>query len=93
MKPSLTKLRVTKIVGNEVVFNNGKVYEPIPNFYDLRNFKLTRKEFVICFKARILLLRFNKKRAYYKKYGTNQYEAAKHLATELQMFLMERGEI
>lgn len=93
MKPSSEKLKVIKIVGDEIVFNNGKVYEPIPNFYDLRNIKLTKKEFVVCYRTQLLLASINKNKNYFKKYDMHQYEAAKHLSAELQMFLMERGEI
>jgi len=93
MKPSSKKLKVIKIVGDEVVFNNGKVYEPIPNFYDLRNFKLTKKEFVVCYKTQLILASIYKRKNYYKEYDMHQFEATKHLSAELQMFLMERGDI
>lgn len=65
----------------------------IPNFYDLRNFKLTKKEFVVCYKTQLILASIYKRKNYYKEYDMHQFEATKHLSAELQMFLMERGDI
>lgn len=65
-------------------------YEPIPNFYDLREFRLTKKEFASCYRIQRFLATVERKKEYYEKYCKRDWETAKHIAVELQQFLLER---
>lgn len=67
-----------------------ETYKPIPNFYDLREFRLTKKEFASCYRIQQFLSLVERKKEYYKQYHPHQWEAAKHIAVELQQFLLER---
>ena len=65
-------------------------YQPIPGFFDLRNFKLSKREFIFAWDIQLFLRSYEDQREYHKKHNARQWEDAKHVSAELQMFLFSR---
>ena len=63
-------------------------YEPVNGFVDLRNFKLTKREFKKIWDVQLFLRRMQDKREYYKKHLPFQWQKALMISAELQMFLL-----
>ena len=69
---------------------NIKDYTPIDGFVDLRNFKLSAREFKQIWRIQQFFRRMQNSREYHKKYNLRQWQEVIVCSAEVQMFLMER---
>jgi len=65
-------------------------YQPIPGFFDLRNFTLSKRDFISAWELQLFLRRYEDQKAYHKVHNARQWEEAKVVAAKLQMFLLPR---
>ena len=65
-------------------------YQPVPGFFELRNFKLSKREFMSAWRIQLFLKRYEDSKAYQKQFNSRQWEEAKVVSAELQMFLFLR---
>lgn len=65
-------------------------YSPINGFYDLRNFSLSAREFASCWRIQRFLKHYADTADYQRKHNRTQWEEAKHISADLQMFLLPR---
>ena len=65
-------------------------YIPVDGFVDLRNFKLTKREFKQIWGIQLFFRRMQDSREYYKKQLPFQWQKALEMSAELQMFLLRR---
>jgi hypothetical protein len=63
-------------------------YVPVDGFVDLRNFKLTKREFNVIWDAQLLFRLMQDKREYYKRH--HPWQKALEKSAEIQMFLLRR---
>ena len=64
-------------------------YKPYEGFYDLREFKLSKRLFRRLWKIQETLYEMTKKQAYYKRWHPSQWEKAKELSAHYQSLLFE----
>ena len=65
-------------------------YAPVESFVDLRNFNLSKREFAQIWRIQLFFRRIQDNREYYKKHLPAQWQKAKMMSADLQMFLLER---
>lgn len=68
-------------------------YTPYPGFVDLRNYKLSQKTFLKCKIIQETLFEMNSNAEYYKKYHPSQWQDAKEISAELQLFLSDKEQL
>lgn len=64
-------------------------YVPFKGFYDLRCYNMPKKVFKKLWRIQRFLFNMTQKKAYYKKWHPNQWEAAKELSANYQQILFQ----
>jgi len=65
-------------------------YKPYQGFYDLREFKLPKKTFVLLWKFQDILSEMSEKHEYYQRWHPFQWEAAQELSAKYQSILFAK---
>ena len=69
--------------------NHIKNYQPYPGFLDLRDYELSKRDFIKWWRVQDMLAHMQKRAEYFKKYHPAQWQKAQEISAEYNMVCMD----
>ena len=64
-------------------------YEPYPGFFDLRDYELSKRDFIRWWKVQDMLAHMQKRGEYFRKYHPAQWQKAQEISAEYGLECMK----